>query len=607
MLLLGTLLLFRLLGYMIGSLLPLAPDMQRRSGFDAMKAFGDDNFCIVSWNSAALATRDERKRLLRRGFAQRMLDQNSVVGFQEVHGGESAISILFPEHSRSTWVHSSAGPNQATGGVTTVLKRSAFASGATAKQRPLVPGRVLLSTVRAAEVNVYFVNIHDHLLSASQRRHVLKVVGDLRGKAVADPKHNLLFIFGDVNALSEEEAPIDIKTGHDKPVSAAERKGYALFKPLWQHMLELVCDAPTHYNKAAGHVSRIDRMWCSIPKWLFAQLAVEAHVVSDPITIFRRGLSDHAPLRVCLRKAPPPRTRGKAIAQHVIKDKRFAPLLKCYVDTLKLEGETPMNKYLLMTAAINAAAARIRNLLGSVSCPTRTHQLALLTSVARAVARNDLTTAAKLESTAPFAARHIVIDAGRVSLRSAARFETDFAKHKLTHLEEIAAARLRRAGAAPSERACEIALRRRMRMWSRTQPKAFLRAVIVDENEIETVDGKSKALAEHWGKVFAMQPADEKAMDRLAAFQPAFGEVPPPSRANLSAVMRRASPTAPGADGIPTSAWLAAGDAGVQVLGDIMDHMLTGFSMGWFFCSSLNVYPPKKTGPQDLGVARAPF
>ena len=571
-----------------------------------MKAFGDDNFCIVSWNSAALATRDERKRLLRRGFAQRMLDQNSVVGLQEVHGGESAISILFPELSRSTWVHSSAGPNQATGGVTTVLKRSAFASGATAKQRPLVPGRVLLSTVRAADVNVYFVNIHDHLLSASQRKHVIKVVGDLRCKAKADPCHHLLFIFGDVNALAEEESPIDIKTGFDKPVSAAERKGYELFQPLWSDLLELVCDAPTHFNKAAGHVSRIDRMWCSVPKWLFLQLSVEAHVVSDPITIFRRGLSDHAPLRVCFRKAPAAHTRGRAIAQHVIKDKRFAPLLKEYVATLNLKDATPMNKYLLMASAIHATAARIRNLLGSVSRPTRTHQLALLSSVARAVARNDVDTASKLEMTAPFAARHLHILDGRVTLRSAARFETEFAKQKLSHFEDLAAARARRPGAVPSERACEIAMRRKMRMWSRTQPKAFLRAVLTDDGEVESNEGKAKALAEHWGKVFAMQPVDDDAMDRLAAFQPRFGDVPPPSRATLSAVMRRASPTAPGADGIPTSAWLAAGDSGVEVLGDIMDHMLSGFSMGWYFCCSLNVYPPKKTGPQDLGVARAP-
>ena len=290
----------------------------------------------------------------------------------------------------------------------------------------------------------------------------------------------------------------------------------------------------------------------------------------------------------------------------MIKDPRFAPLLSAYVGTLQLSRETPLRKYTLMASAIHAAAARVRNLLGSVACPTRPHQLALLTSVARAVARNDVHTASKLAQTAPFAARHLVITAGQVSLRSSARFEVEFAKQKLSHYEDLAAARVQRPGAVPSERACEMAMRRRMRMWSRKQSKAFLRAVITNEGEVESAEGKAKALAQHWGSVFTMQPADDAAMDMLARLQPRFGEVPPPSRSTLTAVMRRAAPTAPGVDGIPTSAWLAAGGAGLAVLGDIMDHMLSGFSMGWYFCSSLNVYPPKKTGPQDLGVAREP-
>ena len=64
-----------------------------------------------------------------------------------------------------------------------------------------------------------------------------------------------------------------------------------------------------------------------------------------------------------------------------------------------------------------------------------------------------------------------------------------------------------------------MALRMRMRLWSRVQPKAVLRAVITSSGEVACSEGMSTALADHWREVFDIKTADEQAMRQGITFE----------------------------------------------------------------------------------------
>ena len=57
-------------------------------------------------------------------------------------------------------------------------------------------------------------------------------------------------------------------------------------------------ECPTHFHRATNAFARIDRVRCSFPAWMLANLHAKVTRVSDPQSLLERGVSDRSPVIV---------------------------------------------------------------------------------------------------------------------------------------------------------------------------------------------------------------------------------------------------------------------------------------------------------------------
>ena len=571
-----------------------------------MQAVSAAHLSVTSWNANALAHKTQQKRDLKRSLLTKLLASSSVLALQETHADEEALSILFPELSRDRWLFASAGASHAVGGIAVSIRRSSFSSSATADATVLVPGRVQLVRICDGNAQIYFLNMHVFDISEATRRKIFRHMAPISSLAISRPDRCIIFALGDVNSIAEQDFAYDVTSGEPILEDPASRRRNEEWLPLWGDWLELGATDPTHFNKQHSRLSRIDRMWTSMARASFLNMQVDSMTVGDPITARLRGTSDHVPVRICFSMAQAPQSQSRPIAQHVIKHKLFPSIARAYAAHIPLHLHQPPEQCRLLTVALRAAAARVRDLMTSLACPTPSHQYALMASMARAVARQHMPLARKLLRTAPFARKWIRIREGRIEFKQPASFEVKFADMREHVATQSSAAPLPKEQHAPSQRAQDLALQRQMRLWSREQPRAVLHAVVVGEDHITDTAGKSAALAKHWGDKFSAKPVDTQAMHSLAAFQPRFPELPPPARGTVRMALERAPSTAPGPDGVPATAWKALGDIAEKHIWDSLLFLMSGYGMGAAWSYALVVCPPKKTGPTDRLVSRRP-
>merc|ERR1711957_723576 len=119
-------------------------------------------------------------------------------------------------------------------------------------------------------------------------------------------------------------------------------------------MIEMTDMKDSHYNKAADHTSRIDRVFVACPRWLFQQHRPMAETLDDPVAFAGRGLSDHVLGRASLFVRRPVPVEQRPIPVHVIKDKRFQPLLSEYIAVTDLESLAPPSQYRVLCRATRA-------------------------------------------------------------------------------------------------------------------------------------------------------------------------------------------------------------------------------------------------------------
>ena len=111
-----------------------------------------------------------------------------------------------------------------------------------------------------------------------------------------------------------------------------------------------------------------------------------------------------------------------------------------------------------------------------------------LCSVSRVFARLSKEEARRLIRSAPYVRRFLRVRADAVELLQPAAFEKLLADMMRQDCHtKLAAAGGKSSG--PSPRKCEIALRRRLASWARSQPRARLRGIITEDGEVTDQDG----------------------------------------------------------------------------------------------------------------------
>ena len=101
-----------------------------------------------------------------------------VVMIQEMHGNLVEVKHVFRHLARTHWICVSAGPDSATGGVTTFVQKAKFSNHYLEKVFE-VPGRVLGVRIRSRaepESELVLINVHDESLSPPDKRKIEKYI-----------------------------------------------------------------------------------------------------------------------------------------------------------------------------------------------------------------------------------------------------------------------------------------------------------------------------------------------------------------------------------------------------------------------------------------------
>lgn len=86
--------------------------------------------------------------------------------------------------------------------------------------------------------------------------------------------------------------------------------------------------APMHFRPASGMSAGLDGTFVSLPGWAAYRLVVHLEVQEDPCGILDRRASDHARIFLSLQARGVVSAAQRTIARAVVKDPRFAQLLR---------------------------------------------------------------------------------------------------------------------------------------------------------------------------------------------------------------------------------------------------------------------------------------
>jgi hypothetical protein len=249
-----------------------------------------------------------------------------------------------------------------------------------------------------------------------------------------------------------------------------------------------------------------------------------------------------------------------------------------------------------------------------------------LNSIARAVLYNDHTLARNLLSRSDIAKDFLRCDRECVYIHDPERYADLVEESKRRYYEEkrdrldkeLESAPGKQSNSQSKNRNRANALARLAQAWTMLDKRiaAFSLRLKGGARDVEDIivrspEVKAKALATAWGPTFAKRRSiDDVAVHSFLtrwASKFDFRCMAPPELLDFERFLRLAKDSATGPDGLPYSAWRAAGVAGAQTLYLLYLFLADGLNPPLHFNNSFTVFTPKGEQRQDLiEVIRAP-
>lgn len=240
-----------------------------------------------------------------------------------------------------------------TGGTALLVRVAAFEAGCTFTVGVIEKGRVLAVRAQHRESSVTLVSVHNFGMSIGRANAVAAGLMTIVSGAQADPLRQVAILPGDWNFDAPGEALLSAsgERGH-------LRVGPAALRAVLGNMFEAHQPRPTRADPGAGLMSRIDRIYISIPGWILLRMDVRAWAEEDPLWLHLRGISDHAP--VFMRIAPRRRQQhsAKRIPQWIAATAEYQRRLLDLERAAKLNDLSLWDRLAMQKLLIREAAER---------------------------------------------------------------------------------------------------------------------------------------------------------------------------------------------------------------------------------------------------------
>ena len=542
--------------------------------------------------------------------------QQCVIVLQEVHGSEALLR---------TWVDTQPYPYKlffsefkipegqtdcATGGVATLVPwfTPMQLEQLTPQQLPimtpgvLVPGRVqtLAITNAVTRNTIVIMNVHNHDICAADREKIRHDWTLHRTWAEQNYRTRTFIAIGDFNTASRppnsflQPQPQRARLSLDNNA----RQQQPFWKSLFDTMLEIETDMPTRFNKSDFTASAIDRIFVSIPSHAMPEIVANLTITHDATILSDQRLSDHAILQLSLSLKPRTPLLEQGIHPTIFRDPSFATYLHQLVtasnDTyLPIESRWRTHKRLMREAA---QLVRDDWLLSPTGAGSRRGYLEgrvlTMRSISRAVWRQDVQLARRVQSTTELGAKFLIIANGAITLSDDAEFamlSSALHRHHEARQRSLAqqAAQLPtgQPGAMGPERLRQVlrSSQRRALLWAPWKRRLVLQGIKptgpqgpqpVARESCAMVD----ALRSHWQPVFADKFADETKIHQYLSEHMPLGDpidVGAPNKASIRNFLKHACMSSPGPDCLPYAAWLAC-EASLDILEDLSFFLCSG-------------------------------
>jgi endonuclease/exonuclease/phosphatase family metal-dependent hydrolase len=561
---------------------------------------------IATWNANGFfgqpVSEEARRRLRhRRRILSARAAASDIVCLQEAHGScedLAELRSLFP----SWLIFGSFCPVRAAGGVVVMIAANFAATFSSIVDVAIADGRVLRVLLDGPLGSLNVVCIHSNpRLSDAQRLAELRLVARNAGESA----NTVSVIVGDFNVQAPGEERFDLL---NKAWSASDQRLAGEVEDCLGSFTEVLQPNFTRVGREGGlprFCSRIDRLFTDMPT--IDLLDAQPFGVTDCNPAAANLPSDHCAVTFVFRRLlsrPPDRV---VLPTWLVKSVQFETALTSLIvnfvpdlaDIVASHGEL---KELMHIAAIQA-----RRALKTIEPDSAERKLYIAMKTARAIRCNDLVVfqssldcyAALREIFGPSA------EAGRVEDGAIARL------HALLHTLSVQVLDDEARALCEDVKTFDRDSQRskvdtRLQLWRARSRKASFTAIADSEGALLTSSAAmSGALRAHWQEVFDAKPICNDTADlligRLAAPKLELLVLPPPDA--VARYIRSMRDSAPGPDGIPYSAWLAAGALGAQSICDVFQHVLDGGAFPVDARTSLMVFISK--AGKDGATAKA--
>ena len=474
-------------------------------------------------------------------------------------------------------------------------------------------GRAASITVKSVSMHeVCIYGMHNFEIPAAQMRRFCRSLEDDCARACGNPLFCTTFLLGDLNlepADAIRKSYATPCTDGDVPTNARQSPvPTGLLSHAIHQMVELRQGAPTHYNSTSDTGNILDRGFCSCPSWCFLGLFCSAATLDDPKSLHLRGMSDHAPLRITFESRVSRPRNQLPISPHVCKHPDFKRIHDLFCKDLKLDQFDVFTRWRTHKHIIRLAGEIVRNTLIDTESKSPFSKSMLLTTLARAIWRNDVELIRNIRARSQYARELVLIKDGVAQPLDAFDFANEVSQAKLDHFEKL-------QNQVPSlpkvkRQSQSTFLSRLAKLWGTSGRAIFLQGITTPQGTTFDKQQQLVTLTAHWRPTFAQKPID---VGRARIFLEKYAKpydfsgVPVLNVDHFLTFFRTLIDTGVGPDGIPYSGWIAGGAESAITLLGVSDEMHSGRPIGASFNDSRIIFLTKgeKDG-DDRCCMRAP-
>jgi len=596
----------------------LSVQRRRYSGlFNTLNPLGckGRDFSLGTWNARSLFCGDFSKLKRKVKILSKHLRSRDIFCVQETRGNWANILKHLRLILKDFWAFASFGDSY--GGIITFVSKQFCPLEEHISDTVLCVGRAHRISIKGPDCTLNVWNIHNFELHGLTWDNLCASVDADIKQSKESPYSFSTFVTGDFNETPsnckkfEYGQPCTYLDESEAPEAAPRQRSSKLLKIL-EKSTEITATTPTRYQKATDTGVILDRVFTTIPPSILILCKVSLNVEQEPKQLYTSGISDHAPTAARFGFKSCYSNEDGPIPPEFTKHFLFRHYLAYYIWEEKLGDlyfETPFDKLKYLKNIMRAASILVREYMQGMDSRNPVVLSQTLSTIARTVWNQSPTLFETLQTHSVVARKYLKqSDNGRFYISNPIDFAATVDAANSALLDNRALAISGISGKESKMRK----LASLARLWLPMVKTMVLNAVKVDANIVRQEPEKSIAMGEAWQPTYNLKKLNEQEADTFLEHLGDIGcfseNTEPPELYNYGKTIFSMGDSQPGTDGLPYSAWKAAGGHGVKALHNCDKSLRQGVLPPPDFNESSAIFVPKGSQPHDpVEVIREPL